>query len=136
MAWSTPTTVNDVFYAKEEAITLPSSAGIDYSSVIDFLTFVLVANHDGYIYLRATASDVSGTNIDLNLYGSYTATGTKYMLIHAVVADLSSGTLGTWKSVNLKTYPMPYYFIGHTVDTDEDANNISYYITAGAPSNF
>ena len=136
MAWSTPITENDVFYAKEETITLPSATGTDYSSVIDFATFVLGANHNGYIELRAEASAVSGSDIDIGLYGSYTETGTKYLLTDAPVADLSSGTLSTWASVNLKIYPMPYYFIGHIVDANESANTISYYITAGAPSNF
>ena len=138
MAWSTPVTENGVFYAKEETMILPSSAIIEYSSVIDFLTFVLGANHDGLIELRAKVSAISGTNVDVALFGSYTETGTKYELLDGVVADLtkSSTLYDTRASVNLKLYPMPYYFIGHTADADEDANNISYYITAGAPSNF
>ncbi len=138
MAWSTPITENGVVYFKEETITLPSSATIEYSSVIDFLGFVLRANHNGFVEIRAKVSAVSGTDLDIDLLGSYTATGTKYELLAAVVADLtkSGTTYDTRASVNLKLYPMPYYFIGHTADADEDANNISYYITTGAPSNF
>lgn len=139
MAWATPVTENGVYYAKEETITLPSATGTEYSSLIDFLDHVLRANHNGYIEITATVSTVSGTNIDVALYGSFTSAGTtKTQLLDAPVADFGTSASAATNvgSVNLKLYPYPYYWLGHTVDADEDANTISYYITAGAPSNF
>lgn len=136
MAW-THATENRVLYSKEESITLPDASGTDYSSVIDFLDFVLRDNHNGYIEVTATTSAVSGTNLDTALFGSFTSAGTtKTQLLDAIVADFSTSTTAVTKvgSVNLKAYPYPYYFFGHVADADESSNTISYYITAGATS--
>lgn len=135
MTWSTPVTENNVAYFKEETITLPSATGTEYTSVIDFLDFVLTPSHNGYIELTVTTSSVSGSDIDIVLYGSFTSTGTtKTQLLDAPVADFSTSASAVTKvgSVNLKAYPYPYYWFGHTVAANESANTISYYITAGA----
>jgi hypothetical protein len=133
MAWSTTNnTRNNVHYREELSISLPNATGTGYSSVIDFLDYVVNGHNRGYIEFVATVSTVSGTNIDIALYGSYTETGTKYLLADAIVADFTTGGAATKAgSVALYQYPFPYYFIAHTVDANESANNISYYITSG-----
>lgn len=130
MAWSTPKTENSVCYWYE-ASTLPSSATTGYSTYIDFLGGVLTAQSKGYVELICVASAVSGTNLDIGVYGSFTTTGTKYLLLDAPVADVTNAAKTATGSVNLAAYPMPYYFIGWITDADESANTITVYIAAG-----
>jgi hypothetical protein len=70
-------------------------------------------------------SAVSGTNLDIKLYGSDTAAGTtKYLLLDAVVADLTADDTAIAGVVDLNAYPAPYYFISWTADGDESANTM------------
>ena len=125
MAW-TQTTENGVLYAREETVTLPASAITEYSSEIVFLDGALSLG--AYMEIALTASAVTGTNLDISLYGSFTSGGTKTQLLDAIVADLTDNTL-TFGSVALYQYPMPYYYIGWLADVDESANNISVYLS-------
>ncbi len=127
MAWSKPTT-NKLVVGKEESITLPSSAGVDYSSEITFLR-PDPSKLNKYVTFVATVSTVSGTTIDIALYGAWTSGGTKFTLLDAPIADFttSSSSVTNAGVVDLNAYPAPYYYLGHTVDADEDANTISYY---------
>jgi len=128
MAWS-KSTQNDLGGYKEETITLPSSATIGYSSAIEFLK----PRCDGtnqYVTIVAVASAVSGTNVDISLYGAQTSVGTKYLLVDAPgsIADITNAAKAASGVINLNAYPAPYYFIGMTADANESANSMSLYI--------
>jgi len=114
-------------YAREDNITLPSSATTGYSSEIDFLQPRL-KNNNFYVNFSAKASAVSGTNIDIALYGANESGGTKYLLLDAVVADLTDGTIKQ-NVIDLNQYPAPYYYLAYTTDADESANTIEFVIT-------
>lgn len=120
------TTVNHLpqYY---ESYTLPSSATTEYSSIISQLR----PTNNGstrYITVTCTASAVSGTNLDIGLYGAQTTTGTKTLLKDAIVTDLQTGALTATGSVDLNAYVYPYYFIGWTADANESANTIGVYV--------
>lgn len=132
MSW-TPKSANDMAFYKEADITLPSSATTEYSSAIDFVG----PDHGSekrWVTFRATPSAVSGTNLDIALYGAESEDGTKTLLKDAIIADLTdnSAVAGV---VDLNAYPAPYYFIGHTSDADESANTITYEIFFTPPGN-
>ena len=106
-----------------ESYTLPSSATIGYSSVIKKQPDMSKANK--YVTCTFNASAVSGTNLDIALYGSDTEAGTtKFLLKDAVVADITAtGTVAG--QVDLNAYPAAYYFLAWTADADESANTIA-----------
>lgn len=107
----------------QETYTAPSSATTEYSTVIDFLhPDPSVTNKN--VLLTVAASAVSGTNFDVALYGSDESGGTKYLLLDAVVADITTTAPGV-KILDLNAYPAPYYYIAWTADADEDANTIT-----------
>lgn len=122
---------NNVLYSKEELITMPGTTATGYTSVIDFLDFLLKEGRSGYIEVAAHPSAITGSDLDISLYGSYTLTGTKYQLLDTIVVDLSVDDVRVFGSVAIWQYPFPYYWIGFLTDTDESANTISFYITAG-----
>jgi len=113
------------FLVANETYTLPSSATTEYSSVIDFLKWRYKGNQNEYATFTFNASAVSGTNLDIALYGSNTEAGTvKYLLKDAVVADITAtGTVAG--VIDIKAYPAPYYFLAWTADGDESANTIA-----------
>lgn len=125
MAWTTskPNGVaKSVTLASEKNVTLPASATTEYSSVIDFLELdPSKANRNVTVSVKASA--VSGTNLDIGLYGSDSATGTFSLLLDAVVADVTDGTAKV-AVVDLNAYPAPFYKIGWTSDADESANTV------------
>jgi hypothetical protein len=127
MAW-VRTTVNRMAVATEAAAALPASATTEYSSVITFLPILRRANEHEYATISATVSTVTGTNVDIGLYGSVTAAGTvKFLLLDAPIADFTTGASAVTKcgTIDLKAYPAPYYFIGWTADANESANTIA-----------
>ena len=130
MAWKTELAgkfKNSTFFGKEDEITLPSSATAGYSSVIEFMQ-PDTKNEHKYVTFGANASAVSGTNLDIALMGADTSGGTKYLLLDALVADIT--TTGRISAVvDLNLYPAPYYYIRHTSDADESANTVDYFIT-------
>ena len=124
MAW-TKNTENDMGYLTESK-TLPSSATTEYSTVID----AIKCRCDGtnqYVSFTLKASAVSGTNLDIAMYGAMTSGGTKFLLKDALVADITDATkaVGT---IDVNAYPAPYYYIAWTADADEDANTITVEI--------
>ena len=108
----------------QESYTLPASATIGYSAEIDFLKFdSSLANKKVAIVLNASA--VSGTNLDISLYGTWEAGGSKVTLVSdALVADITA-TGNNVDILDLNAYPMPYYYIGWTADADESANTVT-----------
>ena len=127
MAWTNTSRKN--ILVKTEAKTLPGSATTEYSSVIDDL-LPNMANETRTITIVMTASAISGTNADIGLYGAATPTGTKYLLLDAVVADVTNAAKVKIGTVDLNDYPAPYYFIGWTSDADESANTITAQVFA------
>ncbi len=126
MAWSKKTPNGDWIVASELAVELPASATTEYTSVIDWIfPDNKIANR--YVYFALNASAVSGTNLDISLYGSMTSGGTKLQLLDAAIADITATGLVTGK-VDLNAYPFPYYFIGWLADGDESANTIDAYV--------
>lgn len=106
----------------EETYTLPGSATTGYSTEIDFAVPVLrIQNRKIAVTLNASA--VTGTNLDIALYGAASPGGTKFLLADAIVADITAtGTVAA--VIDLNAYPAPYYYIGWTTDGNESANTI------------
>ena len=112
----------------DETYDLPST-GTGYSTVIDFINYSnnRSLNHEYYPFI-VTPSAITGTNLDIALYGALTKTGTKVLLQDAIVADLTADATAVSGLIDVAAYPMPYYFIGWIVDTDESANTISLQV--------
>lgn len=110
-----------------ETITLPASAVREYSSVIEqFGPNFRFANR--YIMVGLNPSAVSGSNLDIALYGSTDRAGTtKVLLTDAIIADLTA-TGWVFGQVDLNAYPFPFYWIAWTADADESANTIQVLI--------
>ena len=122
MAW-TGKTQNTMGYYTTGAVTLPSSATTEYSTVINKIKPRLDGTNQ-YVSFTFQASAVTGTNLDIALYGAMTSGGTKFLLKDALVADITDGTkaVGT---VNINAYPAPFYYLAWTADANESANTIT-----------
>jgi hypothetical protein len=110
-----------------ETKTCPASATVGYGSEIDFLKLD-PENNNRYISVLCSASAVTGTNLDIALYGAHTSGGTKFLLVDAIVADITNSAKTAGGRVDLNAYPAPYYYIGWTADADESANTITVSI--------
>lgn len=127
MAW-TRSTINHL-PTYSESYTLPSSATTEYSTVISRFR-PSADNTNRYVQFQFTASAVSGTNLDIALYGSDTSAGTvKYLLKDAVVANITDTTTAAG-IVDLNAYPAPYYFVAWTADANESANTLAVKVIA------
>lgn len=126
MAWAeTSVGVGSVL---TETSTLPSSATTEYSSEIDNNNIKPnLANNNKYISGTIQASAVSGTNLDIGLYGAHSSGGTKFLLKDAIVADITDGTLAVFTE-DINALPAPFYYIGWTSDADESANTVTVSI--------
>lgn len=125
MAWSKKT-VNKLVVAKEETITLPSSATLGYSSEIDFLR-PDPSHANKYVEIGFNPSAVSGTNLDIDLFGAYESGGTKFNLkADIITAPTATGLV--FGQVDLNAYPAPYYYLSWLPDANESANTISVYV--------
>lgn len=127
MAWADKT--RNGMGTKQEVVTLPASS-YGYSSAIDFLK-VNGKGNARYATLFAEASAVSGTNVDISLWGAYTSGGTKFLLTDAPgsIVDLTNAAKAQGASFNVEAYPAPYYFIGMLVDASEVANTVTLNLT-------
>lgn len=115
------------FLVASETSTLPSSATTEYSSVIDFIKWRYKGNQSEYATFVINASAVTGTNLDIALYGANESGGTKYLLKDALVADITA-TGANAGVIDVKAYPAPYYYVAWTSDVDESANTIQVSI--------
>jgi hypothetical protein len=136
MAWKTtkPKGPASKVCVATETYTLPASATTEYSTEIDFLEPNL-ANNNFYVAFSFNASAVSGTNLDIALYGASESGGTKVQLLDAVVADITATGRATGV-VDLNAYPAAYYYLGWTSDADESANTIEVEIEFVSHENF
>ena len=122
MAWTKKTVNGMGVYT--ETVTLGTTGSV-YTSKIDFLNLGIHANK--YVTLSGYCATVSGTNVDVALYGSMNDS-TYIQALDAPIADITTGTT-KGATVDFKAYPYPYYKLGFLVDTDESANNVVVTIT-------
>ena len=122
MAWTETTVKNGTVL--EETYTLPASATTEYSSVIYNDNFQSnLSNNNRYVSITLDATAVTGTNLDIALYGAMTSGGTKFLLKDAIVADITATGINITVE-DFNALPAPYYFIAWTSDADESANTI------------
>lgn len=127
MAWN-PTSTRFGDLVLKQTYTLPTT-GVGYS---DYFEVKAGPNATRYIGGSLVASAVTGTNLDIALYGADTPTGTKRLLKDAIVADITDTTLAVINHELKANGWAPYFFLGWTVDTDESANTIA--VTVVIPS--
>lgn len=130
MAW-TLKTVKDMLYATETS-TLPSGAVIGYSSEIDFIR---MGPYGGLRFVRfaLNATAVSGSNLDVALYGAYKSGGTKVEVLNPLVSDITAtGEVASSTALDMFLYPFPFYYVGWLADADESANSITVTLTAAS----
>jgi len=108
---------------QKEVITLPAEAGSAYSSVIDFVGPNELKDNR-YVNITFQASAVSGTNVDLALFGSETTDSADAVDTGFSIAALTDATV-LLKNINLNQYGFPYYFIKYTADADESSNTLT-----------
>lgn len=123
MAWTFNSGKDENYMGIYSEDYLLPNATLAYSTVITFLESQ--ARQPGFMVTFSFKVDVlTGTNVDLALYGSITETGTKELLADAIVADLTDTTekIG---HLDIGLYPMPFYFLGWTTDADETSNTIT-----------
>lgn len=115
---------NNILLQKEEGITLPASATTEYSSALDLE--MDPDKQDRFITIAVNPSAVTGTNLDIALYGDFEEGGTKVQLKDAIVADVTDSGLVAGQ-VDLNEYPARKYYVGWTADVNESANTIDVY---------
>lgn len=115
---------NNVLLQKEEGVALPGSATTEYSSALDLE--MDPEKQDRFVTIGVQASAVSGTNLDIGLYGDFEEGGSKVLLKDAIVADVTDGTFAAGQ-VDLNEYPARKYYVGWTADGDESSNTIDVY---------
>ena len=114
------TRFNDLLITETRA--LPASATTEYGTAFEVKSG---PNNARYIHGWFKATAVTGTNLDIGLYGADTLTGTKRLLKDAVVADITDATLVAFV-LDLKANGMaPFLFWGWISDADESANDIA-----------
>ena len=128
MAW-TETTVNDMLYAVETAVALGSTS-LTYSSEIDFLVRDLIQPGE-YMTISFLASDTLGANATFDLYGAWEASAAAASRVKLVDDLISTGkaTTETDGAVQIRKYPMPYYYIGITTGGNDTAYTMTIKIT-------
>lgn len=122
MAWVKTSHRGVDLIAQEAGVTLPASATTEYSTVIPFMG--PNGNQNRYISVLVSASTVSGTNLDIQLHGAMTPTGSKFLLKDTIVTDVTNGVV-QGGVIDLNAYPAPYYFVSWTADANESANTIT-----------
>ena len=86
-----------------------------------------------YVTFCFDATAVTGTNLDIAIYGSDQASGTagtagaKYLLLDAVVADITA-TGKVAGTIDMQAYPAAYYWISVTGDNAETGNTLAISI--------
>lgn len=117
-----------------ETKDLPASS-IAYSTEIDFLkvkknkSIGVEKTITQYVTVQAIATAVAGTNIDIDLYGSFTKGGTKFLLRSNLVTALTNASKSQGAVIDLQAYPCAYYYVAWTVDADNSANDITINIS-------
>ncbi len=132
MAWvqSSP---NDYLYAIETGVVL-GSTGLTYSSEINFLRrpIIRAAEYMVVSFLASGGSgDPLGANATFDLYGAWAesaAAASRVKLIDDIIATGKAST-ETDGQVQIRKYPMPYYYIGITTGGDDSDQTMTIKIT-------
>ena len=124
-------TANELGRLVESAVVLPSSAVEEFSSAISGIKLRVSDDKKAsqYVSFLAEASAVAGTNIDIDLWGSHTLSGTKFLLKADLVVALTNAQKSNGAVIDMKAYPAAYYFIGWLPDVSEAANTISISVS-------
>jgi hypothetical protein len=91
-----------------------------YLPVITFMTNSL--NRHRHVFLNFYFPVVTGTNIDVAIYGSMTPTGTKFLLLDAPVADITTAGAAKGTEFDVNAYPAPYYWVSLIYDGNNGGN--------------
>lgn len=130
MALAPNTTDGGFSVVQETAVTLPASATTEYGSEIDSVKYGLNADFSTLnkrVAFRIKASAVTGTNLDIAIYGAWTSGGTKFLLLDAPVADITDATAAiAVLDVNVAAGLAPFLYVAWTSDADESSNTIEY----------
>lgn len=131
MAW-TSKGVNGQVAKLSESYTLPASATVGYSSVIDINAFLPnYKNEKKYVTFTFKPSNVSGTDLDIALYGCDKDGSNPVLLKDAIVADIANGSSALVAGVvDINAYPYEAYKVGWTAQADESANTITVGVYA------
>ncbi len=82
-----------------------------------------------YVSFSFNASAVTGTNLDIALYGCDNAAGNDmYLLLDPLVADITA-TGKITAILDIQAYPAPFYFISVTGDNAEVGNTLAISIS-------
>lgn len=125
MAWI-QTSPNNYLYALETGVALEDS-DLSYSSEIDFLQRPIIRNAE-YMVISFLASDTLAANATFDLYGAWASGGTKVKLIDDLIST-GKATTETPGQVQIRKYPMPYYYIGITTGGSDSAYTMTIKIT-------
>lgn len=88
----------------------------------------LLGSNGQYISFSFNASAVTGTNLDIALYGADTVDGDKFLLLDALVADITA-TGKVTGIIDIQQYPAAFYFISVTGDNAEVGNTLAISIS-------
>ena len=125
MAW-VQTSPNNYLYAVETGVALADS-DLTYSSEIDFLRRAIIRDAE-YMVVSFLASDTLAANATFDLYGAWASGGDKVKLVDDIIAT-GKATTETDGSVQIRKYPMPYYYIGITTGGSDSAYTMTIKIT-------
>jgi len=106
-----------------------AGAAQGYSPVIDVIKVRSKRLSNGqYVSFSFNASAVTGTNLDIALYGSDTVGGSKFLLLDALVADITDTTMVAGV-IDIQAYPASFYWISVTGDNAEVGNTLTIKIS-------
>jgi hypothetical protein len=77
-----------------------------------------------YVSFSFTPSAVTGTNLDIALYGADTIDGDKSLLLADIVAVLENDGVRITGIIDVQQYPSAFYFISVTGDNAETGNTM------------
>lgn len=106
---------------------LAGSATTTYTAVMDFLEYNARSGGVQGVTVTGEATAVSGTDVNIHLFGSFNNnTANAIKLIDSVVT-VTNGVKASG-TFDLRSYPVPYLWLGVQTDTDESGNDITIYV--------
>lgn len=124
-------TKNGIPQHKMVGQSLPSTVKTEYSSEIDFIK-PNMDEANQWVAFIGYVSALSGTDIDVNLYGACTSGGDKYILKTNIIPQITDTSvfIGIF---DMNLYPSPYYYLSHTNQASESGNTITYRVILPIP---
>lgn len=120
MSWLNKTG-NGVGYKQETFDLSVAGNGQGFGSVINFIKLKF-NQATQYVTFAFDITTITGTNVDVAIYGAFKAGGTKFLLTDAIVADLKSSDLAC--TLNMLAIPAPVYYLSFIGDNAETGNSI------------